>query len=435
MTDIYEKIDIGLSEEKTNDLPQITDDLTKIKGIGSGTAEKLNIRKIYTYRQLAEITPEKLSEAPGVGIATARKFIEEAKKLLEGLQEDNVVKLPEPSKEELVVVQETKEEAIAQGELKLETYETAETVVEEDFEREEDIQQRKITPYKKLLARSDDKIENAIPQEKFQREEKPIETVQKPWFSDKFNYSQLTASHPTVLKRSSKEPKVEIEEIEIEFEEEEGQEEYQEYQEEVPEKLENSLTVEPFKSELSVPIEEIPREENFNTPVYTELPEVPEIPEVTEILETSEVPTKLRTINPREELTNEVAESLKNLGYYSIPSGIEALAPFFQKVDYIGLKLVSVKNNSKLILLAPIKVCDLEGTILIHEEKIDYKAYSKVQESESDLESTARHYIAALLRTKDAMFEEVVNGDNLRNFFQKYLQVRFTAEKSAIYCV
>ena len=109
MTDVYEKIDIGLSEEKTNDLPQITDDLTKIKGIGSGTAEKLNVRKIYTYRQLAEITPEKLSEAPGVGIATARKFIEEAKKLLEGLQDDNVVKLPELSKEEPVVVQETKD--------------------------------------------------------------------------------------------------------------------------------------------------------------------------------------------------------------------------------------------------------------------------------------------------------------------------------------
>ncbi len=47
MTGVYEKIDIGLSEEKTNDLPQITDDLTKIKGIGSGTAEKFAFDKIY----------------------------------------------------------------------------------------------------------------------------------------------------------------------------------------------------------------------------------------------------------------------------------------------------------------------------------------------------------------------------------------------------
>ena len=434
MTDVYEKIRVKLPEEKPIGLPQTTDDLTKIKGIGSGTAEKLNVRKIYTYRQLAEITPEKLSEAPGIGIAMARKIIEEAKKLLGGIEEDNIVKLPEPSKEEPIIAQKTKEEAIVLEEIELET---AETEYKEDFELDEPIQQRKVTPYEKLLTRSDDKTENPILEleeiEKLQREEKPIETVQKPWFSDKFNRSRLTASHPAVLERRPKESKVEIEEIEteIEFEKEEGQEEYQGYREEVLEKSENNLTVEPSESEASVPVEEIPREKDFNTPVYTELPEVPEIPEVTEILETSEVPTILRTINPREELANEVAESLKNLGYYAIPSGIEALAPFFQKVDCIGLKLVPVNGNSKLIFLVPIKLCDLEGTLLVHEEKIDCKAYSKAQESESDLVSTARHHADELLRVKDAMFEEVVNGDGFRNFVEKYLQVRFAAEKSA----
>jgi len=64
--------------------------ITKIKGIRSCTAEKLNARRIYTYRQLGEITPEKLSEAPGIGIATARKFIEEAKNLLKKFQEIEV---------------------------------------------------------------------------------------------------------------------------------------------------------------------------------------------------------------------------------------------------------------------------------------------------------------------------------------------------------
>lgn len=57
MTDVYEKLKVKLPEEKTIKLPKIIDDLTKIKGIGSGTAEKLNVRKIYTYRQLAEMTP------------------------------------------------------------------------------------------------------------------------------------------------------------------------------------------------------------------------------------------------------------------------------------------------------------------------------------------------------------------------------------------
>jgi len=83
----------------------------------------------------------------------------------------------------------------------------------------------------------------------------------------------------------------------------------------------------------------------------------------------------------------------------------------------------------KLIFLVPIKLCDLEGTILVDEEKIGYKIYSNGQESDSML--TANHYTDDLLRTKDAIFEDVVNGNKFRNFFQKYLQVRFTAEKSA----
>jgi superfamily II DNA helicase RecQ len=33
MTDVYEKIRVKFPEEKTIDLPQTTDDLTKIKGI------------------------------------------------------------------------------------------------------------------------------------------------------------------------------------------------------------------------------------------------------------------------------------------------------------------------------------------------------------------------------------------------------------------
>jgi hypothetical protein len=440
MTNVYEKINVELPEEKTIKLPQISDDLTRIKGIGSGTAEKLNVRKIYTYRQLAEITPEKLSEAPGIGIATARKFIEEAKKLLEGIQKDNIVKLPEPPKEDPV-----------SEELKPETYEIVETEVEEDFERKEVIQQRSITPYEQLLARSDDKIENSIlelegigteteddniepfevaeviveeelPQEEFQREEKPIETVQKQWFSDKFNYSRLSATHPPHppnIERTSKESKVEIEEIE-------------EYQEDIPEQFENNATVEPFENEVPLPKEEVPREEYVVTPTYTEFPEVTKIPEISEdtnIPEISEVSTSSRILNRREDLTSEIAESLKILGYYAIPNGIETLRPFFQSIDYIGLKLVSVNNNSKLIILVPIKLCDLEGRILIDEEKIDFKTYSKAQESE--LVHTAHHYIDDLLKAKDVMFEDVVNGDNFLSFIQKYLQVRFTTEKSA----
>jgi hypothetical protein len=437
MTNVYHKsseIIVEAIEEREEILPQTTDDLTEIKGIGLGTAERLKTMKVYTYRQLAELTPEKLSEAPGIGIATARKFIEEAKNLLSEFQEQN------SAKKQNHIIEKTTE--ILKKEKKTDVdniinFEVAEVIVEEE-----------------------------LPQEKLQREEIPIESIQKPWFREKFNRSRLSASYSAVSKRSPIESIVvteEIEEIEsetkaiVDFEEREEEtiEEYQETVPEVPERLDVNATVEPFESEVPFIEEPIPREEAF-APIATELPkeidvstiaefletpevvevpniakiaEIPEVFEVPEVHEIIEVPTRPKVPNYKEELTNEVAESLKELGYYSIPRGIEALAPFFRNVDSIGLRLVSVKNNSKLIILAPIKFCDLEGTILVHEDKIDYKAYSKAPGS--GLVSTARQHADELLRTKDSMFEEVVNGEVFRSFVEKYLQVRFAVEKSA----
>ncbi len=420
MTDVYEKINVELPEEKTIALSQTTNDLTKIKGIGSGTAEKLNVRKIYTYRQLAEITPEKLSEAPGVGIATARKFIEEAKKLLEGIKEGNKVKIPEHSKEEPVIVQKIQEDAMLE---ELKTNEIAEIEVGEDFERKEGIQLRNATPYKQLLARPDVKIETAILELEEIEAETEVDNIETFEVAEVFVEEELPQ-----------------EKFQREVEEEE-EEEIEEYQEEIPEQFENNATVEPFESEAPLPKEEVPREEYVVTPTYTEFPEVTKIPEISEdtnipevlvdtnIPEISEASTSSRILNRREDLTSEIAESLKDIGYYSIPNGIEALRPFFQDVDYVGCKLVSVNDNSKLIILVPIKFCDLEGRILIHEEKIDYKPHSKAQESDSLLK--VRNYAIDLLKAKDAVFEDVVNGDNFQEFFQKYLQVKFTAEKSA----
>ncbi len=433
MTNVYHKspeIIVEVPEERTDELAQTTDDLTKINGIGPGTAEKLNAMRIYTYRQLAELTPERLSEAPGVGIATARKFIDEAKNLLGEFQEQNSIdKQNHVIEKTTEILKKEKESEVDNNE----TFEVAEVIVEEE-----------------------------LPQESFQREEIPIETIQKQWFSDKLNRSRLTASYPAVSKRSSKESKVEmieIEEIESETEtknkpevEERKEEEIEEYQEIVPEdpiipeQLKNNTIVEPFESVIPFPEELIPREQKVVIPILTEPPEVtkivevevpktievqkvPEVPEVLKIPEIIEIPTRPRALNRHEELTNEVVESLKELGYYKIPSGTEALAPFFQNIDYIGLKLVSVNDNAKLIVLAPVKLCDLEGTILVHEDKIDYKAYSKAQVS--NLIPTARHYADALLKAKEGIFEDIVNGENFQEFFEKYLQVKLTVEKSS----
>jgi len=122
MTDVYrahENVDTELSR----------DDLTQIKGIGTTTAEKLYNAKIISIKQIAEMTPERLSETPGIGLATALKFITAARNHLGSSQKEVVISEP------IQIQEETKVESAPTS---IEQYEVEEDIVEEkELEPEE----------------------------------------------------------------------------------------------------------------------------------------------------------------------------------------------------------------------------------------------------------------------------------------------------------
>ena len=172
MTDVY-----GTHEQKISELSR--DDLTEIKGIGSTTAEKLYNAKIVSIRQIAKMSPEKLSETPGIGLATAAKFITAAKNHLESSQKEDIVN----------------KSIQIQGNLKaestpIEQYEVEQVIVDEAQETSEK------------------------PQTEGNEELDQLQTDPK-WFSDKYNYSRLTASYPPIsekVKKTSKAVKEDEEE-------------------------------------------------------------------------------------------------------------------------------------------------------------------------------------------------------------------------------
>ena len=120
MTDVY---------HENIDSEPFRDDLTKIKGIGATTAEKLYNAKILTVQQISEMSPEKLSETPGIGLATASKFIAAAKNHLEGSQKEDIVT-------EINKIHDTvKDESVSTS---IERYEVEQAIVEEIEEIEEE---------------------------------------------------------------------------------------------------------------------------------------------------------------------------------------------------------------------------------------------------------------------------------------------------------
>ena len=124
MTDVY-----GTQKNVVVELSR--DDLAKIKGIGTTTAEKLYNAKIVTVRQIAEMTPERLSETPGIGLATATKFIIAAKNYLDSSQEENIGNNT-PQIQEAVEIESVTTQ--------VEKYEVEELIVEETQNSFEELQ-------------------------------------------------------------------------------------------------------------------------------------------------------------------------------------------------------------------------------------------------------------------------------------------------------
>ena len=370
MTNVFEnsqKLVVENTKVKSFDSPQITEDLTEIKGIGPGTILKLNRANIYTFKQLADVSPDVLSEIPGINITTAYKFITEAKSLLGGFQDPNSLNEENHVDKKTIGITKEKEEIEL---IDIESFEIAEEIVEED-----------------------------PPQEEFEVKEEKVERTQGPWFENKFNYSRLTGFYPPISEKSIKEDSVQTEEI----------------QEQLPEQAEN------MSNEDSLIVEKLNPELDSREEFYT-------VPEIRKEFDIDNLP-KLSNMRDEQEKTRSIIEgSLKNSGYYLIPNAINTLNSFIENIDYLGCKLVHVSNWVNHIFIIPIKFCALGGTVLVDEAKLGYK--TDVIESKTESMSKLRHYHKDLLYSRDLMFDDIFNENKFREFFQKYLQVNLTLEKS-----
>ncbi len=382
MTDVY-----GTQENVV--VEPSRDDLTKIKGIGSTTAEKLYNAKIISVKQIAEMTPERLSETPGIGLATATKFITAAKYFLESSSKEEIVREP------IQVQEEPKVESTFPS---IEHYEIEEVIVEEVKEIEEK------------------EVFNDEPNTETEMEENfDSSQTQEKHFSNKHNYSSLTASYPPISEHRKRITNpIEVEEVVLEEEE---------------------LTVEPKMIQIPENIEfttqpEIEQIEEYEKEEVESTQEI--VLEGDEVELTSEEPRKIDFEYSKDEtfesfIHQQISDTFKDAGCYEIPRSLESLKRFTSNLDYLGCKLVKFSNDVRILFLFPVKRFDREGTVLVDERKIELKSYPSKKDLGAyyDVEQTAKD----LLQVRDSMYEDIANGQNVLAFFQKYLQINLSLEK------
>jgi len=381
MTDVY-----GTHENMVSEPSR--DDLTKIKGIGATTAEKLYNAKIETIQQIAEMTPERLSETPGIGLVSATKFIAAAKNRLEASQkEDNVG-------ENGRIQDSTKVESKPYS---IENYEVAEVIVDETEEISEESQKE------------------------VEEDFEPSQTEQK-WFSDKYNYSKLTASYPPISERVKNYDDItEKEEEEIALESEKAQF-----------TGDNEFDTKPEMEQVIEYEEESTQEIVPEILVKEAQPEIEEAVQGEEVDYTNQEPKSIDFENSKEgfserNIHHQISKTFKAVGCYEIPCSLKTLKQFTTGLDFLGYKLVKVSDDLRILLLFPVKMFDQEGTVLVEETKLELKSHANTNDlrAYNNLEQAIQN----LLQVRDSVDEDLVHHQNISEFFQKYLHVELYSEK------
>ena len=224
------------------------------------------------------------------------------------------------------------------------------------------------------------------------------------FFEEKFlqeesnrNPEMFTSSQqedPSISENQSQEHELVIEQVQDRFQEQ----------------TEYTFNEESFMVEEPIFLEEDSREETQLVPEMHKMQEIETIPEA---------------FKPSTELDifeNMVEQSLRASGYYIIPNSISSLNSIMDNIDYLGCKIVRVSRSINHIIIVPVKLLDVDGTVLVNE--------SQLNSTNIDSRNRIRRCYKDLLKTGDSIFDDILNDNKLREFFQKYLQVNLILEKS-----
>ena len=391
-------------------------DLTQVKGIGESAQRNLNNAGINTITQLTSLTPQNLSKVKGFGLTTAQKIVVEVKKFVG----DN--KNYKDSNSSIKILDEW------QGpDLNDNSQEFKELIFDKNIAE-------KSTNDSILI---DEQFSDTY---RMQLKEKMYDTLNFNEEAVEVNKSEIQSIAEDSIELNTKVSNIGKEEtpniIHTNLNAEIG--ELQETDETYHIDDENSNnTIENMK------------EEEINTDNMTG----PNLKILNSFLDEdhseSHNVSKISNNNPANDLKNDlqpefleknrlndirknVNQVLKTSEYFIMPKSYFTLKNNMNNyIDSIGIKVFSVKKDLDIIIITLIKICNLKGTLIVSDDKIEYQASSYNLELNSKTQSLLIHPIKEkLLQARNLIHQDIAEEGRLFEFFKKFLKVHISLEKS-----
>ena len=130
-------------------------------------------------------------------------------------------------------------------------------------------------------------------------------------------------------------------------------------------------------------------------------------------------------------ISRNIQYDLDSLEYNIIPKKPDLNQEYLNQIDILAYKIVQVNDLLDIIHIIPIKVSDLNGSLIFSEDIVDYKSITQ----KFDMDKAVKKILIGskikdLKHSHDLIFDDLINEGDLFQFFKKYFKTELTVEKT-----
>jgi len=347
----------------------VKEDLTIVKGIGKTVAGKLYQAGISSVHELALAPIERLMKIKGIGSETAVRFIEAAK---------SSINVPT-----------------------LNTFTDSDPIIKPSVQEN-------------IIGEKDRQLVSSNTNEK--------------WFDDKYKRPKpgvwYSPQGQEVPKSKALSPSAQVPPLTEDDDELYEIEKLPEY-EKIPENMITEKNIyqsdNPIENQQQFPSTTIEKPSQIETEIQNNVIEKKKLSTLDSQKVTSEELNYIKT---------EIQEVFTSSGYYLINHN-PFLENIFKGIDLLGVKIIQVNDFLDLLLLVPVKINTIKGSVFVSEDSVEYN-FS--QEEKKRYNRTITTLLAANLdkitQSQETIFNELISEGTLFQFFRKYLKLNISVEKT-----
>ena len=352
------------------------EDFTVIKGVGPAVAKELNKGNITSIEMLAKTPPKKLaSSIAGIGVASAQKIVNGAK---EHLSLKKLNDFPQP-------IGDNKYQPV-QGD------------------------------YNDDLKEGDNSLKY---EDNLEKKDQNGESISiEPWFEEKFKNSRLGKSYDMRRKEI----------ILQEYEEDEEIENLDDIDSEINNKVElissNNHDIAPVQEFLD-------SKENIESkPILIEQQdhELDKTDVLPLLQDNHEDHKEILSYQELNKLTDEIFSKVKSSDFDIIHKNPD-LSAIHNGINMVAVRIIHFNEFADFILLIPIKICTLKGSLIVSEHKIDYKP-KEDEISNFHIDRIPLSYVRALNEARIKIYDEIMNRGRFSKHLTDHLKININIKKT-----